>query len=210
MVRGFSRSHDEVIGRIDEQEREVIAALFEQTIELLESAAAPEDEEADDFRRMLRAAGLESGAPHPSGTVFGGGGIDEEALADPAIGRLLPDAHHDDPLAAAEFRRYSADGVRRAKIERLRTAATAMRGTEKDSPREVRLREPEAVAVLVALTDVRLVLASRLGIETEEDVDRLENRIASGQGDGLEPLAVTYDFLTWVQESLAGALETFE
>lgn len=204
MARGFRKSRGRYVAGLDEGERQVLVSLLEQTVQLLESAAQPptppapsqsgSDESADGpFEELMRSAGWGDSPP----------GIDEEALsADPAIGRLLPDGHHDDPLAAAEFRRFSADGVRRAKIDRLREAIAALT----PDGEALKLAEPEAVSVLVSLTDVRLVLAERLGLHTEEDVGRMEEAIAAGEETERAPVILIYDFLTWLQETLAAAL----
>ncbi len=63
----------------------------------------------------------------------------------------------------------------------------------------------QARAFTAALTDVRLVLADRLGIETDEDAEALHDL----EGDPADPgvwLAMVYDFTTWVQESLTEVL----
>jgi hypothetical protein len=60
---------------------------------------------------------------------------------------------------------------------------------------------------MVALTDVRLVLAERIGVHTEEDSDRLREVAAYADPD--EPIvyaSAVYDFLSWLQEGLAEAL----
>lgn len=228
MARGFRKSRGWFVAGLEDEERAVLVSLLQQTVQLLESAGASMNPAPGgspgspgspgsagaaggsvnvEFEQLMRSAGW--GERAQGGDELGGQGmasppgIDEEALrADPAIGRLLPDGHHDDPLAAAEFRRFSADTVRQAKIARLRAAARAL---EPDgSP--LRLAEPEAVAVLVSITDVRLVLAERLGLHTEDDVERLEAEIAAGEAAEAAPVILTYDFLTWLQETLAGAL----
>ena len=61
--------------------------------------------------------------------------------------------------------------------------------------------------MLTALTDVRLVLGERMGLRTDEDVDVLEAAAATLDPD--DPLAYAlaiYDFLTWLQETLASAM----
>lgn len=214
MARGFRKSRGSYVAGLDDGERAVLVSLMEQTVQLLESAARPpqpprapgvgESATNTEFEELMRSAGWGATAPGEGGMAgLDPPGIDEEALrADPAIGRLLPDGHHDDPLAAAEFRRFSADGVRQAKITRLREAIEAL--APDGSP--LKLAEPEAVAVLVALTDVRLVLAERLGLHDEDDVEQMERAIQAGEETDRAPIILTYDFLTWLQETLAGAL----
>lgn len=210
MAQGFRRRRGRIVAALDDDEREILASLFAQTARLLRSAAAEPNAPEDEFERMMRSAGL---GDEPVGGAGGDddplplsaptSGIDEEALsADPALGRLLPDGHHDDPLAAAEFRASSIDGIRRAKIAHLERAILAVQ----PDGRPLRLDEEDAVAVMVSLTDVRLVLAERLGLRTEEDAAGMESRIRGGEAAADAPLILTYDFLTWLQETLAQAL----
>ena len=75
------------------------------------------------------------------------------------------------------------------------------------NPGGIDLDRPTAIAVLTALTDVRLVLGERMGLQDDVDVERVEER-ASQLPDGhpLVYLVAVYDFLTWLQETLAHAL----
>ena len=115
------------------------------------------------------------------------------AEADPAVARLVPDAYRDDPEASAEFRRLTGDDLltrRRSDAElvlaTLSPAGSGATGTPLDptgldprsidddtahAPMVVTLDLEETAAWLRSLTAVRLVLASRLGIETETDHD---------------------------------------
>jgi hypothetical protein len=105
---------------------------------------------------------------------------------------------------AAEFRRLTEDGLRSRKAANLSTAIAALSGLE---DQKVSLDQEEALALLVALTDVRLVLGERLGLRADEDFDLLEEKARSLPNDdpAVYALAV-YDFLTWLQETLAHAL----
>ncbi|WP_454300183.1 DUF2017 family protein [Salana multivorans] len=53
-----------------------------------------------------------------------------------------------------------------------------------------------------ALTDVRLVLAERLGIEDEEDAARLDQVARTAPDEVSRALASLYLALSWLQESL--------
>lgn len=115
----------------------------------------------------------------------------ERELGDPAVARLLPDAYPDDPEAASEFRRFTEDDL----VSRKASNARALRESLDDG--NVRL-EPGAVqAWLRSLTDLRLVIASRLGIETDDD---------PGSGDPF--LQDVYGWLGYVQSSILDALES--
>ena len=101
--------------------------------------------------------------------------------ADPAIGRLIPDAYADDPAAARDFRELTEGDLlsrRRADaalvLESLREAARIP--DDPGSPvlleeTEIRLDPTAVQAWMRTLAAIRLVLASRLGIEGPEDHD---------------------------------------
>ena len=103
---------------------------------------------------------------------------------------------------AAEFRRLTETGLRQRKAAALQTAADLLRGDDK-----LRLDAGQARVVLTALTDVRLVLGERMGLRTDDDVEVLE--AAAQDLDPDDPLGyalAVYDFLTWLQETLASAM----
>jgi hypothetical protein len=174
----------------------MLGSLFGEVYDLLEDPSAPQD--TDPLAAMV------------------GIGTAVEPPADPALARLLPDAHRDDPQAAAEFRRYTESGLR----SRKRAGLAVARGTlEHDGL--VRLDDEQAQAWLVALTDVRLVLAERMGVRTDEDHDRLVHLVGDlldeeagdldpevpAAGQRLAAMLGMYDFLAWLQETLVEALE---
>ncbi|MGZ4613147.1 MAG: DUF2017 family protein [Kineosporiaceae bacterium] len=124
--------------------------------------------------------------------------------ADPAVARLLPDASRDDPELAESFRRLTEPDLRERKRGALERAAAALR-----RPTPVVLDDSEAQALLKGLTDVRLVLAERLGIQTDEDAEFLHAAIAAGAGDGdaaWSQAAGLYDVVTFLQEDLVHTL----
>ena len=57
-----------------------------------------------------------------------------------------------------------------------------------------------------ALTDIRLVLAQRLGVEDAEDASDLEAVATSGTDEVSRALASLYLALSWLQESLLEAM----
>ncbi len=135
----------------------------------------------------------------------------ESALAepdDPAILRLLPNAAPTDREVAEEFRRYTDADLRSLKVARLRRIWSELSedGPEWEVPRD------EAMDTAAALTDVRLVLASRLGLATDEDADRLHADVARAAAEGSAGdsdddrerlwLGMLYQSLTWLQDSL--------
>jgi Domain of unknown function (DUF2017) len=120
--------------------------------------------------------------------------------ADPAVARLLPDASREDPDLAQSFRRLTEPDLRARKRAGLELAASALR---RSAP--VVLTDSEAQALLKGLTDVRLVLAQRLGIATDEDAEFLHAAVAAGAGDqdaAWAQAATLYDVVTYLQEDL--------
>jgi hypothetical protein len=206
MARGFRRrgsgSDVRYAARLDPLERSTVAGLMEQVHDLLDPAPVPPSATrngGDDFASIV--AGLAMGV-----TVAAEDQVDLDASAaerDPALNRLLPTANREDDEAAAEFRRLTEPGLRRRKADGLALAAAALRGQDD----KVRLDEADARAFLIALTDVRLVLGERMGLRTDDDVELLEAAAAElDDDDPLRYALAVYDFLTWLQETLASAM----
>lgn len=82
---------------------------------------------------------------------------------DPALERLFPVAYRDDPDAAAEFRRYTRSGLVDTKTAKAGAVAAALLGGTVD------LTNDEAERWLPVLTDLRLIVAERLGIRADDD-----------------------------------------
>lgn len=121
-----------------------------------------------------------------------------EAPEDPVLARLLPDAYTGDEEASREFRRYTEQGLRSAKIAAARTVLATL----PPSGGKVRLSEPEAQAWLRALNDVRLALGVRLGITEEPD----EQEAELSPDDPQAAYLWVYQWLAFLQESLVEAL----
>jgi hypothetical protein len=151
VARGFRRTRHGLRAKFDDQERSVLAHLFVDVYELLDDGT-----QAD---------------PDPLAAMIGIG-TSVDLPDDPALARLLPDAHADDPAASSEFRRYTEQGLRERKRQCLETARLTLGRTG-----SLTLDDAEAQAWLVALTDVRLVLAERMGLRTEDDHEVLLRRL---------------------------------
>ena len=107
----------------------------------------------------------------------------ESAAGDPAIARLVPDAYADDAEAAQNFRDMTeGDLLERRRqdagmvLSSLSEAATLPEDAEPDDEVlmelvELRLERDALQAWLRALAAIRLVLATRLEIRSEEDHD---------------------------------------
>ena len=217
MARGFKRSHGQFVAKLDAVERGLVVGLMEQVLELVEPepdpAAGPDSDSAadpatgggDEFDRIVAGLGgigmgvslsADDQVPELSGS--------SPRPRDPALDRIFPTANREDEQLAAEFRRLTEDGLRARKAANLTTAITALSAIE---DQKISLEQPQALALLVALTDVRLVLGERLGLRHDDDFDLLEEQVSGLEDDDPAGYALAvYDFLTWLQETLAHAL----
>jgi hypothetical protein len=168
----------------------IIRSLVAQVAELVggDASGAPADQAAstdaaetvDDLEAQL---GLSSTAEPPD---------------DPVLARLFPDGYKDDPEASAEFRRYTQESLRSAKI----ACAEAVLESLPPGGGDIRLSEPDCQLWLRALNDVRLALSVRLGI-TDEDQDLAEDLALD---DPRSVYMLAYQWLAYLQDSLIEAL----
>ena len=208
MARAFRRrgSGDDVryVAHLDADEREVVASLMEQVRGMLDSPDAP-DHGDDEFGGIVAGLGIGRGDPlagHHGDDARGEVPDGAPEARDPALDRLLPSGNREDEQAAAEFRRLTEPGLRHRKALALDAAVAALQVDD-----TVRLDEGAARGFLTALTDVRLVLGERLQLRTDEDLDLLEELARSlDPEDPVVHAVELYDFLTWIQETLASAL----
>jgi|GEM_PF-100511 len=242
-MRGFVARQQEFVARLDADERAVLAGIASEVAVLL--GATP-------FRTAegLRRTSSRRSEGHVVGPVDEGaaahdrsdepGALDDDvtdvplsalgfawqrpvaAPRDPAVRRILPDAS-EDPELAAEFRRLTDADLRERKIAGLRTWWHALRTPGGRQGDAVAITAAEAPAVAAAMTDVRLVLADRLGVRTDEDGEAIyrelerastpgESDAASGATAGGEAAAVrrafigVYAMLSELQETLVGEM----
>lgn len=212
--RGGGRKPVHYTAKLDAVERAVVAGLMEQVHDLVAPEVTPSTEDSGDgdedpFDAIVSGLGglgmgvsvsAEDQAPDERPVPSDARSFGDR---DPALERLLPAGNRADDQASAEFRRLTEHGLRTRKARHLASAIAALRapGTGVD------LDERTAVDMVVALTDVRLVLGERLGLREDADVDRLESELATMDDDDprLHAMSV-YDFLTWLQETLATAM----
>lgn len=101
------------------------------------------------------------------------------ASDDAAVARLVPDPYPDDAPAGREFRRATEhelldrrrDDANRVLSDLETSGASADDGAPDDSVVDVALSPDDARAWMRALAALRLVIASRLGVEREDDHD---------------------------------------
>lgn len=216
MAHEFRRRADQLLMcRLEGEEKAIIAQVAQEVSDLLrqdlglaeESPAVRRAADSDDPLERLEAefAAREARSPRDS-----------------AVQRLLPDAS-EDPQIAAEFRRLGQSALVSEKLECLGSVMSAI-DTSGSGAGEVVLDEESAIAWARALTDMRLVLADRLGVQRDGDFETLQmlqdigervqedtahERPAAQTEDGAatpDVVAAIYELLSWLQESLVRAL----
>lgn len=148
-VRGFVAEVGMFVARLDATERDVLTDVVDQVVELLGGVEAAD---AGPFRM-----GVAPVAPPE----------------DPALLRLLPDGSKADPEVAAEFRRLTEGDLRATKVTNLLRLRAAVVGAR---PRLV-VTPDAAPSLAAAFTDLRLVLADRLGVRTDADAEALDTML---------------------------------
>ena len=173
-MRGFTAQGGQITAEFTPLETELLGDLATQVIELLdEGSELPED-------RLLAAVGI-GGSSGPS--------------SDPAIARLLPNAYLDDDHASQEFRYLTENSLISRKIANARQFRESM-----TSGGDVQLSPEVAQAWMRTLVDMRLIIATRLGIEHDGD---------EGHADTDDDIMMqdVYAWLGMVQGSLVDALD---
>lgn len=164
----------------------LIASLARQLIELL-SDGEPQEPAGDPLEAML-----DFDAPR-------------EVPEDPALRRLLPQAHRDDAEAAAEFRRFTERGLREGKVDDAIQVLRSL-GADQDDLSEVdeggtvefELDRDTVRAWLRCLTDLRLTLAARLEVTAGDE----DYWAALPEDDERLPVYEIYGWLGYLLESL--------
>lgn len=166
-----------------QNEAQLLVNLTGQIVELLQDRNGPAESEPDPLAQLI---GMTGPVQPPE---------------DPVLARLLPDAYRDEPDDAAEFRRFTEQSLSSAKVANARTVIQSLEDGGMDVGAkniEVELDEAEVMAWLRALTDIRLALAVRLGIDSEDDVERL----AQSDDEATLAMGEVFDWLGYVQETL--------
>ncbi len=171
-------------------EADLLRSLAAQLVELLRNEAAT-PRSIDPLEQMLDFSGPTT---EPD---------------DPVLARLFPSAYQGDEESAAEFRRFTEgtlrDGKARAAalvIDTLEEAGLPADLGEEEITIDVELDEPAAETWLRSFTDLRLALATRLGVE-EGDEDYWD---ALPDDDPRAQAHHIYDWLGYLQETLVHSL----
>ncbi|MEL7975958.1 DUF2017 family protein [Isoptericola sp. F-RaC21] len=182
------------VARWDDVEREVLGRVARDVAELVQAES-----------------GLEPGIEVGDGVAFTGVA---RVPQDPAVQRLLPDAHDKDADVAAEFRHLTQTDLAAGKVARLVAFAEAIDSPDElpDDPRdgaEIVVPRESAQEFAGALTDVRLVLAERLGLVDDADVETLHDEVLAGleaddEDDEDEDDDVPDEYAGWERVGLTG------
>ncbi len=131
------------------------------------------------------------------------------APEDPVLARLFPTAYSDDEEAAAEFRRFTEAALRDGKaaaactiIDGLEEAGLPPQLEEEGLMIDVELDQPTAEIWMRSFTDLRLALATRLGVAEDDEAywDALPDEDPRSQAHDI------YDWVGYLQETLIRAL----
>lgn len=175
-------------------EAHLLASLAGQVVELLRDRNGAEESDVDPLAAQLG---------------MGGPSLPPE---DPVLLRLLPDAYRGDAEDSGEFRRFTERSLTSAKVLNAETLIGSLIDgglnfgeppNEDGEPVEVELDPVEVQSWLRALTDIRLSLAVRLGIETDEDT----MLVSESDDDAVAAMSDIFEWLGYVQETLIVALD---
>jgi hypothetical protein len=192
-VSGFTRHRrsGHLIATFSGFEADLLRSLASQLVELLRNEAAVPRDDLDPFEALMD---------------FSGPTNEPE---DPVLQRLFPTAYQDDEQAAAEFRRFTEGTLRDGKsrsaeaiIDALEEAGLPPELTEDGLVIDVELTPDQGESWLRSFTDVRLALATRLGVEEgdEEYWYDLPDDDPRGQAHEI------YEWVGYLQETLVDAL----
>jgi len=172
-------------------EADLMRSLASQMVELLRNEVAAPRETNDPLEQLLDFSGPTT---EPD---------------DPVLARLFPTAYPDDEEAAAEFRRFTEGGLRDTKarsaammIDTLEEAGLPTELDEDGLHIDVELDTGAATTWLKSFTDIRLALATRLGVE-EGDEDFW---LTLPDDDARAHVHDIYDWVGYLQETLVLAL----
>ncbi|AOP52995.1 MAG: DUF2017 family protein [Brevibacterium aurantiacum] len=173
---------DDVVLELEDNERSLMLTVF------------------TDLAALLAEDDNEDGRPDSENWEARLGLVERPRPQDPALLRLFPDVDPLDEERSREFRRLTEFDLQQAKAHNVRIV---LNGLAKGS--SITLNHDEVLAWMKGLNDLRLVLAVRMGIDTEE---AQEEKYAQREDlDESEELTLTlYDFLTWIQDRLTTTL----
>ncbi len=143
MGKPFKVKRGNLVARLSEQERAVLAFVCDELTLLLADPTA--DSDVPDWARELGLSGM---------------GEQRSAPRDPVVARLLPNAY-EDAERASEFRRLTEAGLRATKLANVATVRERL-------SRDPMVITDEVRAWLAFLADARLMLGTRLEVSEDD------------------------------------------
>ena len=192
-MSGFSRHRRSgaAVATFTVFEADLLRSLAAQLIELLRNESATATQDSDPLERLMDFTGPTS------------------APDDPVLARLFPTAYPEDEEAAGDFRRFTESTLRDGKagaaasvIDTLEEAGLPPELDEDGLMIDVELDEATAETWLRSLTDIRLALATRLGVEEGDE----EYWYSLPDDDPRAQVHDVYDWLAFLQETLVHAV----
>ena len=190
-MSGFVPRGQGVMATFSGFEADLLRSLASQLVELLRNEAAAPRGSSDPLEAMLD---------------FTGPTTEPE---DPVLARLFPTAYPDDEEAAGEFRRFTEGSLRDGKarnavliIDQLEEAGLPPELDEDSLAIDVELDPEQAAAWMRSFTDIRLALATRLGVE--EGDDDYWRRLP--EEDPRSHVHDIYEWMGYLQETLVASL----
>jgi hypothetical protein len=172
-------------------EADLLRSLASQLVELLRNETAAPTGGEDPLEQLLDFTGPTT------------------APDDPVLARLFPTAYPDDEEAAGEFRRFTERSLRDSKaqgavavIEALEEAGLPDELGEDGLTLDVELDPGQAVTWLKSFTDVRLALATRLGVEEGDE----EYWYSLPDDDPRTAVHDIYEWVGYLQETLVQSI----
>ncbi len=174
-------------------EAHLLANLAGQVVELLRDRNGAAESDADPLAVQLG---------------MGGSAVPPE---DPVLARLLPDAYRGSEEDSGEFRRLTERSLTSTKVHHAEVVIGSLidgglsfeTTDDEGADIEVELDTDAVQSWLKSLTDIRLSLAVRLGIENEEDA----MLVGESADEAIVAMSEIYDWLGHVQETLISALD---
>jgi len=191
VTEGFVPRREGVLATFSGFEADLLRSLASQLVELLRNEVAAPTASSDPLEDLLDFSGPTT---EPD---------------DPVLARLFPTAYPEDEEAAGEFRRFTEGTLRDGKarsaviiIDTLEDAGLPPALEEDGLWIDVELSKTEAQAWMRSFTDVRLALATRLGIEDGDESywDSLPD------DDARVHVHDIYDWVGYLQETLVQSL----
>jgi hypothetical protein len=191
MTEGFQpRRAGGVVATFSGFEADLLRSLASQLVELLRNeVAAPTN--ADPLEALLDFSGPTT---EPD---------------DPVLARLFPSAYPGDAEAAGEFRRFTERSLRDGKarsavqmIDTLEESGLPAELAEDGLVVDVELDPRDAMAWMKSFTDIRLALATRLGVEEDDEA----YWAALPDDDPRTHVHDIYDWVGFLQETLVQSL----